>query len=75
MVEIRIRIDFPIRMYGKMVFDSGDMKQGDTAKYIDLNVVGKKELKLVVTEGSDDQTDYDHANWVDTCFTAPPQSR
>ena len=59
---------FEVHLDGEMAFDSGDMSAGDTAKYVDLNVADSRELKLVVTPGSDGETAYDHANWVDACF-------
>ncbi|MEO0413385.1 MAG: NPCBM/NEW2 domain-containing protein, partial [Verrucomicrobiota bacterium] len=66
--EGRCTVTFEVHLDGQKVFDSGQMKHGDPAKYVDVNIVGKKELKLVVTSGADGETAGDHCNWVNTCF-------
>lgn len=59
---------FELHLDGEKVFDTGDMKAGDPARYVDVDVTNAKELKLIVTPGSDGETKQDHANWVDACF-------
>ena len=59
---------FELHLDGEKVFDTGDMRQGEPAKFVDVNVHGYKQLTLVVTPGSDGETGHDHANWVDACF-------
>ncbi|MCH2209190.1 MAG: ThuA domain-containing protein [Lentisphaerales bacterium] len=61
-------MEFEIYVDGKKQFASGDMKQGEPAKFADLNIAHASELKLVVTAGSDKEPSGDHANWVDSCF-------
>jgi mono/diheme cytochrome c family protein len=62
---------FEVHLDGEKVFDTGDMQAGDEAEFIDVNVTGRKELKLIVTPGSDGKTEQDHANWVDAIFVNP----
>lgn len=44
------------------LFDSGRMTGGDAAKTVNVDVSGRKELKLVVTDAGDNNY-FDHANW------------
>ncbi len=59
---------FEVYLDDRQVLDTGDMQAGDPAEYIDVNLDGVKQLKLIVTAGSDNETAHDHANWVDACF-------
>jgi hypothetical protein len=53
---------FQVWADGAKVWDSGTMK-GDTAtKPVKVNVAGKQELRLVVTDGGNG-LQYDHADW------------
>ncbi|MFK7604419.1 NPCBM/NEW2 domain-containing protein, partial [Deinococcus sp. SM5_A1] len=53
---------FQVFADGAKIFDSGKMTGSDKAKTVEVNVSGRKELKLVVTNAGDN-LDYDHANW------------
>lgn len=44
-------IKFEIYVDGKLAYESGLMHAKDEQKYVEINVAGAKELKLVVTDG------------------------
>lgn len=54
---------------GKKLYDSGVMTGATAAKRISVNVAGRKELWLVVTDAGDGRP-YDHANWADARLAA-----
>ncbi|OLV17044.1 NPCBM/NEW2 domain-containing protein [Deinococcus marmoris] len=59
---------------GKMLFDSGVRRGGDLSLPVDVSVAGVKELRLVVSDGSDNNF-YDHADWGEAalnCVAAQP---
>ena len=58
-VTIEVYVD------GVKKFDSGLMNSRDVKKYIQVDINGAKELKLVVTDGGNGNG-YDHASWGDT---------
>lgn len=64
----RTNMTFEVHLDGIKLLDTGDMQAGDPAKYVDINVSNAKQLKLIVTPGSDCETNQDHANWVDACL-------
>lgn len=53
---------FQVIADGETLYDSGVVTGADTAKMVAVNVAGKQQLKLIVTDGADD-TAYDHADW------------
>ncbi|MBB6016330.1 NPCBM/NEW2 domain-containing protein [Deinococcus radiopugnans] len=53
---------FKVYADGIKLFDSGKMTGADQAKTVNVDVSGRKELKLVVTDAGDN-IDYDHADW------------
>ncbi|MGW7052488.1 NPCBM/NEW2 domain-containing protein [Streptomyces sp. NPDC054887] len=58
---------------GVKVADSGLLTGADAARSLSANVVGGKELKLVVTDGGNGKP-HDHADWADaklSCGTGP----
>lgn len=57
-------VEFKVLLDGKEVYNSGLMKSKDVQKYIEINIAGSKELKLVVTDGNNG-IGSDHANWAD----------
>ena len=57
-------IQFEVYLDGEKTFDSGIMKSKDPQKYIEVNVSGVKELKLVVKDGGNG-IGSDHATWGD----------
>jgi hypothetical protein len=55
---------FQVWTDGVKVYDSGLMTGASETKSININVAGKNELWLVVTNGGDNR-DCDHADWAD----------
>ena len=53
---------FQVWLDGVKVYDSGVMRGATATKQVTLNVAGKRELRLVVTNGGDN-LNYDHADW------------
>lgn len=58
-------IQFEVYVDGKLAFDSGVMNSRDAQKYVEVDIVGAKELKLVVKDG-ENGIGSDHATWGDT---------
>jgi len=58
-------VTFQVFVDGEKQFDSGLMQSRDPQKYIEVNITGAKELKLVVTDGGNGNGS-DHASWGDT---------
>ena len=64
-VEGRGSVVFQVYLDGVKAYDSGVVKQlSGSISYINLDIRGKKELRLVVTDAGDGIS-YDHADWVD----------
>lgn len=58
---------------GTKLFDSGKMTGATATKSVDVNIAGKKELALILTDAGDG-FGYDHADWADArviCATTP----
>ena len=53
---------FQVYLDGTKAYDSGTMTGSSTTKSISLDLTGKSELRLVVTNGGD-TISYDHADW------------
>ena len=53
---------FQVLADGTELYNSGTIKGGDPAKSLKVDISGKKELKLIVTDAGDG-IDYDHADW------------
>ncbi|WP_422449137.1 glycoside hydrolase family 2 TIM barrel-domain containing protein [Thermoanaerobacterium sp. DL9XJH110] len=61
-------IVFQVWLDGEKVYDSGVMSKSSTpAKFVTIDVRGKKELKLVVTDAGNGNAE-DHADWADAKF-------
>ena len=62
--EVRNRGSVVFQVYadGVKLFDSGKMTGADAAKNVNVDISGRKELKLVVNDAGDNNY-YDHANW------------
>jgi len=58
----RGRVNFQVYLDNVLAYESGNMSGRSSTKSIDLNVSGKKQLKLVVTDGGNG-FNYDHADW------------
>lgn len=56
---------FQVYVDGEKQFDSGLMNSRDPQQYVEVNLAGAKELKLVVTDGGNGDGS-DHATWGDT---------
>ena len=61
-VGIRGSVTFEVWLDGVKAFASPVLHGSDQAKPVDLNITGKKELKLIVLDGGDGNG-YDHADW------------
>lgn len=57
-------ISFEVYVDGEKQFDSGIMNSKDAMKYVEVDINGAKELKLVVTDGGNG-IGSDHATWGD----------
>lgn len=53
---------------GKELWSTGVMRKGDAAVPFDLDITGIDKLLLLIEEAGDGIM-YDHADWVDVCFT------
>ena len=60
-------VEFEIYGDNKMLWSSGRMRLGDSAKPCSVQLNGVKKLELVVADGGNGNY-YDHANWVDAKF-------
>ncbi|WP_420593917.1 NPCBM/NEW2 domain-containing protein [Deinococcus sp.] len=64
-VEGQGSVVFQVYLDGAKAYDSGVVsKYYSSDRYINLDIRGKKELRLVVTS-ADDGRRYDHADWID----------
>jgi glucose/arabinose dehydrogenase len=61
---------FQVWTDGAKLFDSGTMTGTTATKSVNVNVTGRSELKLIVTDGGNG-FDYDHADWADAKLTCP----
>ena len=59
---------FRVYLDGTIAYDSGTMTGSTATKTINLDVTGKSELRIVVTNGGD-TVDYDHADWANARIT------
>lgn len=57
-------VTFQVIVDGEKQFDSGLMQSRDPQKFIEVNISGAKELKLVVTDGGNGNGS-DHGSWGD----------
>lgn len=57
-------VEFKVYLDGDLEYESGVMRARDAQKYVEVDVTGAKELKLVVTTGGDGNGS-DHADWAD----------
>jgi beta-galactosidase len=64
---------FQVYLDGEKAFDSGMMNATTVAKEINLDVAGKKELKLVVTD-NDDGIREDHGDWANAMLIPSSKS-
>ncbi|MGH9630264.1 MAG: NPCBM/NEW2 domain-containing protein, partial [Bryobacteraceae bacterium] len=53
---------FQVLADGAKLFDSGVLRGSSAAKRVDVNLTGKRELTLIVTDAGDGIA-YDHADW------------
>lgn len=58
---------FEVYLDGAKAWDSGVMNGSSATKSVNLDVTGKSEVRLVVTEGGNGNA-YDHADWADARF-------
>ncbi|WP_099159685.1 glycoside hydrolase family 2 TIM barrel-domain containing protein [Virgibacillus ndiopensis] len=62
-------IAFEVWLDGERVYESGVMYNDTPAKQVDLDITGKKKLKLVVTDAGNGNAE-DHGDWANAKFTA-----
>ncbi|MGL5378453.1 glycoside hydrolase family 2 TIM barrel-domain containing protein [Clostridium sp.] len=60
-------VTFEVHVDGEKVYDSGLMKAHTPQKFVQVNIDGKKELKLVITNGGNGNGG-DHADWANAMF-------
>ncbi|MGL5712882.1 MAG: NPCBM/NEW2 domain-containing protein, partial [Paraclostridium sp.] len=58
-------VSFEVRVDGEKKYDSGLMNAKDPQKFIEVDINGAKELKLIVRDGGNGNAS-DHATWGDT---------
>jgi LPXTG-motif cell wall-anchored protein len=61
---------FQVLLDGQVAYDSGLLRGSDTRKPINVDVTGKRELRLVVTDGGDGNSS-DIANWAGARLACP----
>ncbi|MBB5234584.1 M20/M25/M40 family metallo-hydrolase [Deinococcus budaensis] len=64
---------FQVFLDNEKVYDSGTMTGASTTKTVDVNVAGKGELRLVVTDAGDG-IHYDHADWARPLISCLPDA-
>jgi alpha-galactosidase len=57
-------VDFSVSGDGKLLWESGIMKAGDSARKVDIDIKGIKILSLIVGDGGNG-IDHDHADWAE----------
>lgn len=57
-------VAFQVFLDGEKVYDSGVMRSTDKQKFVEVELSGAKELKLVMTDGGNGNGS-DHGNWAD----------
>ncbi|MDM5199434.1 glycoside hydrolase family 2 TIM barrel-domain containing protein [Fictibacillus enclensis] len=60
-------ISFEVQVDGETKFESGKMTGNSEAKFVNIDLFGKKELKLIVMDTGDGNS-WDHADWADAKF-------
>lgn len=63
-------VTFQVWVDGEKVYDSGKMTGNTVMKFVSVDITGKKQLKLVVTDAGDGNG-HDHADWADAKLKAP----
>ena len=57
-------VEFKVYVDNELAYESGVMRSKDAQKFVQVDLAGAKELKLVVTNGGDG-IGSDHADWAD----------
>ena len=70
-VGVNGSVNFQVFLDGVKAYDSGVMTGAATTKQINLDLTGKSQLELVVTNGGDN-VDSDHADWAGAKITCSP---
>jgi alpha-galactosidase len=60
-------INFIISADERILWESGVMRPGDSAKYVNIEIPRSRTVTLLVTDAGD-AIDYDHADWAEACF-------
>lgn len=57
-------VEFQVFLDGEKVYESGVMNSTDKQKFVEVELTGAKELKLIMTDGGNGN-ESDHGNWAD----------
>ena len=57
-------VSFQVYADGQKLYDSGTLTGRNSSRKLGVNLTGKQQLKLVVTDAGDGRS-YDHADWLD----------
>jgi alpha-galactosidase len=60
-------VDFSVTGDGKLLWESGLMRTGDSARKVDIDIKGVKILSLIAGDGGNG-IDSDHADWIEPFF-------
>ncbi len=67
-VGMRGSVVFQVFVDGTPAFDSGTLSGSGAAKFVNVSLTGRSQLRLVVTDAGDGP-DYDHGDWADAQLT------
>jgi hypothetical protein len=70
-VGVNGSVVFQVYLDGVKAYDSGKMTGSTTTKTVNVDLTGKNQLRLVVTNGGDN-INYDHADWASARVTCLP---
>ena len=67
------KLAFEVIVDGRSQFTSGNMTNADGGRYVNINVEGASELRLIVTDGGNG-VGSDHADWADAKLILPSEN-
>ena len=66
-------VSFRVYADGQKLYDSGTLTGRNSSRKLDVNLTGKQQLKLVVTDAGNGRS-YDHADWAAPRLECQPQT-